>query len=159
MSDSIGIHVAEPIGTSQTDFAKLVALHAPGQVLIERRTPPVRSDLNHAFVASSSLDHLASLVDRDGQRFFNVHVLAGVAGVDCLNGVPVIRRGDHHGIDVFTFHYFSEVTVGSLASATFFLGLGQGSLVDIAQRHDLCIVMFHESIDQLASAVGHADES
>ena len=34
------------------------------------------------------------------QRLFDVHVLAGRAGVDRDRHVPVVGRADHHGVDV-----------------------------------------------------------
>ena len=56
--------------------------------------------LHDPAVVAGGGGHDLALIDRVGQRLLHVHVLAGGAGVDHLQAVPVVGRADDHGVDV-----------------------------------------------------------
>src|SRR5262249_24556963 len=56
-------------------------------------------DLHHTVVAAGSGKHRLALAQVVAGGFLDVDVLAGLAGEDGGNGVPVVRGADHDGID------------------------------------------------------------
>ncbi len=121
------------------------------------------------------LDHGATLGDGDRQRLLDIHILAGLAGGDGLDGVPVVGRGDDERVDVRTVEQHAEVlhsdrAAGDLghagntraqASETWINLVVFGMevrCVHIAERHDLRIGLRQERLQELAAAVAHADE-
>ena len=124
------------------------------------------------------LDHLAALVNGHGQGLLHVDVLARLAGLDRLDGVPVVGRGDDHGVDVLAVEHAAKVLVPGHLSGELLPHLrcplangvdhllahqgavpGQVRLVDIAQSHDVHVILGHEALEQLAPAIAHADEA
>ena len=71
----------------------------------------LRSGLDNALVAPRGFDHGAPFLDVVRQRFFHINVLSGLAGENGGNGVPVVRRGDDNGIDVFSLENVPEILV------------------------------------------------
>ena len=51
-------------------------------------------------VLAGGLDHAPAFTNVVADRFLNVDVLAVLHGPDCGQGVPVVRRGDGHDVDV-----------------------------------------------------------
>ena len=45
--------------------------------------------------------------------FFNIDVLAGIAGVYHLQAMPVIRRADNDGIDIPVVEEFAVINIGA----------------------------------------------
>ena len=56
--------------------------------------------------------HGQALAQVQGHRLLQVDVLAGLAGVDRLQRVPVRRRGDDHRVDVLLREQLAVVAVG-----------------------------------------------
>jgi hypothetical protein len=56
--------------------------------------------LDDAVVPARGVDHQASIPDMVRDGFLDVDVLAGVAGVDAHDRVPVFRRRDDDGVEV-----------------------------------------------------------
>ncbi len=139
----------------------------------DRRWTPtwtIRSCFRAAF------DHRAALDDRHRQRLLDVDVLAGPAGGDHLDGVPVVGRRDHDGVDVLAIEHRAEVLdPRDLALDRRHLGdplaqpgepgidpvIGpvQVGLIDVAQGDDLGVGMRQEALQELAAAIADADEA
>ena len=83
--------------------------------------PLHRSDLEDAAGLLDDLFDQLAFVDRQRQRLFAVDVLAGQHRFDGDLRVPVIRRGDHHRVDVFAVEDLAIVlvAVGLLAGFLF----------------------------------------
>ena len=94
------------------------------------------ADGHHALVLLDRLGHATGLVDRVGHRLLAVDVLLRLAGVDGHLGVPVVGRGDDHGVDVVVLQDLAIVDLGLLAA-----GLGLGVLavavVDVGHGDDV----------------------
>ena len=75
------------------------------------------------------------LLDADPQRLLHVGVLLRPCRRDGDRHVPVVRRGDDHGVDIGAGQHFAEISIG-LAAAHFCVGLPP-VLVGIGNRHAL----------------------
>ena len=64
-----------------------------------------------------------------------VDVLAGVQRVDGDARVPVVGRGDDHGVDVLARQHLAIVARGEEVVAADFLGARQAAVVDVADGH------------------------
>ena len=114
--------------------------------------------------------------DGHRQRFFDIHILAGVTSGDCLDGVPVIGRGDHDGVDIGPIEYAAEVLhphhiggnfgharntrpeAGETRIHLVILRI-QIRCINIAECDDPGIGLGQERLEKLAAAVAHADEA
>ena len=63
-------------------------------------------------------DHGAPFVNGLGQRLFDIDILPRLAGQDGRQRMPVIRRGDDDGVEVFAFEDATEILLrcGCLAA-------------------------------------------
>jgi hypothetical protein len=59
------------------------------------------ANLHDSLVVVLRCDHCFAFGQIVRQRLLNVHILAGLAGIDGKWNVPVIRRCDQHGIHIF----------------------------------------------------------
>ena len=66
---------------------------------------------NDAAVAARRLDHQRAFAQRERLGLLAVDVLAVAAGLDDHDGVPVVGRGDMHGVDVGPSQQLAEVVV------------------------------------------------
>ncbi len=69
------------------------------------------SNLHHALVPAGRLEHPAALADEERQRLLHIDVLARGAGQHHLQCVPVVRGGDHDGLDVLVLEHPSEIAI------------------------------------------------
>ena len=118
------------------DFAQHAALDDLLGHLMARIVVALRAHHHHPFVLVHRLEHPLAFVDEDRERLFHIDILAGRAGHDGKQRVPVVGCGYHHAIDVFVFVHLAKIAVA--------LGIGvfqvrqtflQARLVDIAQRY------------------------
>ena len=65
-----------------------------------RAAAPLRADLHDAVVPPGRLDHAPAFDEVVRDRLLDVDVLARLAGPDGRQGVPVVGRGDHQGVDI-----------------------------------------------------------
>ena len=97
--------------------------------------------LHHAVVLARRGHNLLGLENIVRAGLFDVHVLAGLAGPDGHQGVPVIGRGDGDGVDGFVFQQLADVLVGLRLGLAELVdlrqALGDVRIVDIADRRDL----------------------
>lgn len=101
-----------------------------------KRASELAAGLQDDVVAPSRLHHLAAFGDEEAERLLAVDVLAGLAGVDGDQGVPVIGDGDDDGVDIAIVEDAAIVGVGGafLAGRVLDLLLGgvEASAIDIA---------------------------
>src|SRR5262245_24937999 len=94
--------------------------------------------LDDAVVLAGCLDHRPPLGDGQAERLLAVDVLAGLAGVDGDQGVPVVGHGDDDGIDVLAVEQLAVVADGERGLAGLLLDAGPGlfepGLIDLADR-------------------------
>ena len=131
------------------DHARADQLTA-GPVFVHR--PALAAGLKGAAVLAGGGHHGPSLADSQGERLLGIDVLAGLAGVDARQGVPVVGRGDNHGVHLPRFQHLAVFVI----APAFQLGrdfIGPGS-VDIADGHDPA---FLGQAHQLLAAASHAD--
>ena len=109
---------------------------------------------------------LAALYDSPAFRhvvrhgLLDVDVLAGLAGPDRHQGVPVIRGRDRDGVEFTVVDQFSDVGVGldRLLALGEFLRLARQHLrVDVAERHDSDTGEPAESVDVAAATAAETD--
>ena len=74
--------------------------------------PLLLAGLKDPLVLANRLDHLPPFADRVAQGLLAVHVLAGLAGMDAGQIMPVLGRGVNHHVDVFAVQQLAIVLVG-----------------------------------------------
>lgn len=120
------------------------------------------AELDDAVVFASGLDHAAAFDDVMAGRFFGVDVLAGLAGEDCDQGVPVVGGGVDDGVDGFVVQEASEIFLGAGGFAGDFFdgleGLGEHGVVDIAEGDDLDGFVAGEFVGEFGASVAEADD-
>ena len=67
------------------------------------------ADLGDPLVLLGGGGHRLGFADVVTDRLFEIHVLAGLAGQDRRQGVPVVGRGDDDGVDVIAVEDLAEV--------------------------------------------------
>ena len=77
----------------------------------------LRAVLDDSVVLPRGLDGDAAFVHVVAARFFDVHVLARLAGPDRDQGVPVIGSGDRDGVDRLVFEHPADVLHGRRLAA------------------------------------------
>jgi hypothetical protein len=86
----------------------------------------IRTHSAHGF------DELASLVNRQRNRLFAIHILAGGGGVTARQRVPVIRSGDDDGVDIAPGEQLAIIVVGCAAAISAAGSLGRVGFFDDA---------------------------
>ncbi|OQB99883.1 MAG: hypothetical protein BWX80_03536 [Candidatus Hydrogenedentes bacterium ADurb.Bin101] len=67
--------------------------------------------LKYATVASYGVHHGAALGNGVGKGFFTVDVLARLRRGDADDGVPMVGRGNHDGVDIVARQHLAEIMV------------------------------------------------
>jgi hypothetical protein len=99
---------------------------------------PVGADLQHLFVTPDGVTQLDRLFDGVRHRLFAVDMLARFERVAGDLRVPMIGRGDQHGVDIFAIKQLAIVAV----ALAFRDGLGprDSAPIDVADRHHIDVV-------------------
>ena len=109
------------------------------------------------FGLARRLRHRSGLVNRAGQRLLAIDMLAQLDGRDGDDGVRVIRRGDHHGIDALLLvEHLAEVLI-PLGGWVLLEGLGGVVPVHVAQGHDVLAADLFEVPGALAADADAGD--
>jgi hypothetical protein len=83
------------------------------------------SGLQHPFVLAHRLHTPFGFSQGQGQRFLAIDVFARLTGLDDGDGVPVLRRDDHHRVDVFAGQKVPEIVVSvTLFGSPFVFSVG-----------------------------------
>ena len=129
-----------------------------------RRAALLRAHLDDAVVRRAAFDHHAAFADRQRERLLDVDVLAGLAGHDRRQRMPVIGRADDDGIDVVAVEHAAEVPRGELRRLVELLcdavlRLRHLLVVDVAERDALRAESKHVAkvAGALAAAADQAD--
>ena len=109
LADGVAPLVAEP--ARHVQLTDLAAAHAFDRLAQRRVRSVLAALLDHAVVLAGRGDDLLRLEDVVRARLLDVDVLACLAGPDRLQRVPVIRRGNRHGVDVLALEHLAEVRV------------------------------------------------
>src|SRR5688572_23746678 len=88
---------------------------------------PLRAGGHDATVAACRLDHSPSFDDVVADRLLAVDVLAGLTGPDRHQRMPVVGRGDRHGVDVAILEHATEVGLRFRIAAPLLLHEGEGA--------------------------------
>src|ERR1700752_4116327 len=95
------VTVPVPPGADESHFAELALVDdlALGFQVMNAASL-LESHLEDAISGLDGLYDLVPLLDREGEWFFDVNVLAGATGIDCHPRVPLIGRSDEHRIHI-----------------------------------------------------------
>ena len=115
----------------------------------------LRAHLRDELLLPGDLGHDAGLVHRVRERLLAVAVLAQLHGHDGRRGVGMVRRADHHRVDlaVHLVQHLAEVLV-PLGRRELLKCLGRVGVIDVAQGHE---VFTGHALDIVAPASGDAD--
>ena len=133
--------VAQP--ARHVDLAETAFVDEPDRVAHGRPAPIHRADLHDPVVARRRLDHPAAFPHGMRRGLLDVHVLASLQRPDRGERVPVIRRGNHDGVDVPVVEHPAQVLDEAgpegvnLLQSRVVDPLGREVRVDIAERLDL----------------------
>jgi hypothetical protein len=123
-------------------------------------TPPLRANLDDALVFARRVPHPLAFLDRLGKRLFDVDIFAGLACKDGLDGMPVVWRGDDHGIDVLVIQHLSEVLARPRPFLLQFFELGsylaEDGVIEVAESLDLGSIL--NSVDRHGPALVSAPD-
>ena len=81
------------------DFAELAVENVLLCVLNVQCAAALHADLHDAVVFASRFDRFAAFPDAVRKRLLDVYIFAGHAAEHGERAVPVVRRGDHDGVD------------------------------------------------------------
>ena len=100
------------VDSGALDFADDTVAHQfAGHAKLARGTLH-RAGLQNGLVLFHRLHHLDRLVDVVRERLLAVNILAGVHRGDGLDGMPQVRRGDAHRVDVVARDQLAKVDIG-----------------------------------------------
>ena len=148
-----------PIGLHEGDLTKTAGVD---DLLAEHPVVPaslLRSRLDNLLRGLDGFDHLLPFLDRVGDWFFDVDVLARGNRVQCDRLVPVIGRADHDRIDLAivqdapVIRHFGRRRRGNLSC------LQEARLVDVAHRHHFVTGQTFEQLHQASGAATRANHA
>ena len=117
------------------------------------------ANLQHPAGVFGGGDDARAFLQRPRHGLFDVDVFAGREGVKDDLLVPVVRRGDDDGVNVFVIEYGAIVANGLDAIAELFFGALQAAVVEIGDGNSFGSRDGQELINQLFAANAAADES
>ena len=124
--------------------------------------PLLGTDLTDPVVAPGCIHHGAAFLDVVAERFLAVDILAGHAGADKRDGVPVVGRADDHRVHVVPLENRVKVNGRRGLLAVLFLDLVSGPvhvpLVHVAKSSDRDLRRTHEDVQVVATLAAAADE-
>ena len=118
------------------DRADRIGLDQFNDPPIVRSRVDLRAHLRDALVPGGGAGNQSGLGHRVRQRLFAVHVLARLQPGHGRQGVHVVRRGHHDGVDAFLIQEVAIVCVNG-GTRKALPGLAQHPFVHVAQGHDL----------------------
>jgi hypothetical protein len=108
-----------------------------------RATAPLRAHLHDPLMTRSGFEHRAAFVDGLCKGLLNIHILAGLAGENGWQGMPMIGCGNQHHIDIFPVEDSAEILDGiGFSAALFFANLDTFGQVRVVHIADDCAVNF-----------------
>jgi hypothetical protein len=121
---SMRIALLEPSLVAQLETVVAQVAHGEYCLAEGDRAAAVGAVLNDSIVLACRLDQLLAFPEAVGTGLFEVDILAGLAGPDRPQGVPVVGRGDDHGVDVLVFDKVLLVLINGRLRAEALLDVG-----------------------------------
>lgn len=118
-----------------------------------------QSHLRHSLVAARSFHDLAPFRNHQGNRLLDIDILAGFAGLNSYQGMPVVGRADRHGIDILQFKQAAIILKLPRAISDLFRREIQVGLVKVTNRHHFRIPMLEKSVEDLVPAISESDKA
>ena len=113
--------IAVPGQMHLVNLAELAATDDLSRLLKLRHAALLHADLHDAAVLVLRVDDGRPFGQVVRERLFDIHVLAGGAGVDRHRHVPMVGRGDQHGVDVLAVQQLAIVLGGERRRSASFL--------------------------------------
>jgi hypothetical protein len=112
--------------------------------------------LHDASVFAGGFDQDATFFDVVAEGFFDINILAGLAGPDRHQRMPVVRRGDAEHVEVFVFESLADILNTNRRTPLLFLDtaevFGEGSGIGIDQVSNLDARQSQKSADVSTTA-------
>src|SRR5262249_36468943 len=144
-----GLALASDPGADERHLAKFARTDKLGSAQDVRSAAALRPGLDDALVLARRLDHAPALDDVVRDRLLDVDVLAGLAGPDRRQRVPVVRRRDDERVNVLLFEDLADVLLGLRRPLLLVLddldGGGQDAGIGIDDAGDLSAVKAAEA--------------
>ena len=138
-------------------FARTDDLH---RLLVVLAAVLLRADLHDAMVLLGGLNHGAAFTDGVRQRLLNVHILAGLAGVDRGQGMPVLVGRHDHRLDVLDLEQFAVVMERlDLLAAGQFASCRRPRVVHVRDGNDAHARQLLEARQQVRAAPAAANQA
>ena len=141
----------EAQAASHVDLADAAVLNELDRLAHGRAAAVHRADLHDLAVGARGVRHQAAFQDGVRGRLLDVDVLAGLERPDGGERVPVVRRGNHHRVDVLVVEHAPQILHEARLERGDVLQLGVVGargvqvLVDVAERLDLDVLQFREA--------------
>ena len=160
----MGLH---PDGEDRLHLAQSACAHELAHLPDGGDRAVLRAGLEDARVAADGVHHVAPFTNGERHRLFAIDVLACLRGVDCLQRVPVVRRGDDHRVNVWPGQQLAVVVdaramaIGSRAAlrradvVRLTHALLAADAVHVAHGDQLCLLVAREDV-QMPAAHGAA---
>src|ERR1700733_12510286 len=121
---------------------------------------PLAAMLADAIVFFDGGDELPPFERIVRARFFDVDIFAGLQRPDADQRMPMIRRGNRDGVDLFVFEKFANVGVRLRFRTTEFFDVGEALIenvfIDVAERGDFDVAHFIEAVNVIDTAAARA---
>jgi len=159
IADALGPFVLNMEGAHSRDLAQSATADILRHLAKHGRRAPVQTRLTNPLIPLYRLNHRPPLGDAQRDRLLDIYIFPGLAGMDGLQRMPVIGRGDDHRIHVLQFKQLAVVFESFRAGANLPGGKIKIRLVDVANGHDFRIALLQEGVQHLVAAVAHANEA
>ena len=121
-----------------------------------RHTTLLHPNLHNAFVFFLSVESVLPFREIVGQRLFDIHILAGGAGVHRHGNMPVIGRADQDRVDVLALENFHVIFGGEGAWIGQLASLFEVLVVNVTNGGDANIGDFLERLHESTAAASRA---
>ena len=135
---------------------------------------PVRAlhaaGLEYPSVTSDRIDHSPGLNDSLRERLLAENILAGHSRLDDRNGVPVVRRGNYHCVNIISGKQLAKISVGVTAfvCAAALIGIvvfdysfptRQLEFIDVAGSQNVCAWRIQKRPHQMFTLLARGDKA
>ena len=118
----------------------------------------LHAHLANALVHAGGFDDGRPFLNLERQRLLDINIAPGIQSVNCDGGVPVVGRGDQHGVDFFHFEQLPMIGEVTRVRRLLF-GLVDLDPVNIADGRDVHDRILLELRHVLAAALAAADHA
>ena len=119
----------------------------------------LRSHLHHAIVLARGFHHQDAFVNGVADGLFNVNILAGLAGLNHHQRVPVVGSTHDDDIDIFAVEHLAEIGVGLRLTAGILDAQLQVGLVNVADGGDFNVGLLSKCSEVAASLAACANNT